>query len=283
MLRVHLLRRWGARACLERALLPRRCFSNGRPGTGVTDGERDRRIRLATALVTGVTGVAGLAWWQRRQADLDDDADDVDYSDTEYWERRYEAYPEVFDWFGQLPSLEPWIAPVASGKQRIVHLGCGTSVLPEEMHDKGCYGDIYNVDSSKACIDTMKLRNQTKRPQLKWLQADVRDLTGVFVDGEFDVAIEKSTLDAVCDNGHSEAGNRYVSEVARILHRKGEFLAFSFGPPASRLPYLEKHFDCKVHILHDHRCFAYQCVKKSGSGAGGGVPLADLREMRICS
>ena len=76
-------------------------------------------------------------------------------------------------------------------------------------------------------------------------------------------AIEKSTLDAVCDCGHAYEAHRYVAEVARVLRPDGVFLVFSYAPPVSRLCFLEPHFRCDVDVLHEHRCFAYQCRKKT--------------------
>lgn len=37
-------------------------------------------------------------------------------------------------------------------KVRILNLGCGNSILPEEMYDKG-YKNIYNIDISHVVIE----------------------------------------------------------------------------------------------------------------------------------
>jgi SAM-dependent methyltransferase len=49
---------------------------------------------------------------------------------------------------------------------RILNLGCGNSILPEEMYDRG-YKHIYNVDISPVVIEQMAKRNAFKRPELK--------------------------------------------------------------------------------------------------------------------
>ena len=49
---------------------------------------------------------------------------------------------------------------------KVLNVGCGNSVLPEEMYDTDGYRDIYNMDISQLCIDQMKQRNQEQRPEL---------------------------------------------------------------------------------------------------------------------
>ena len=56
-----------------------------------------------------------------------------------------------------------------------MNLGCGNSLISEEMYDEG-YLNIFNMDISQVCIDLMKTRNKTKRPKMKWEVMDVMDL-----------------------------------------------------------------------------------------------------------
>ena len=81
------------------------------------------------------------------------DVEEVDYGDVQYWKARYaeEWYQQPYDWLGTFASLKPWIAEAAKGS-RVVHLGCGTSLLAEEMFDSGAFGEIWNVDVSDACL-----------------------------------------------------------------------------------------------------------------------------------
>ena len=57
----------------------------------------------------------------------------------------------------------------------MLNLGCGNSIVCEDMYDEG-YTDITNMDISTVVIETMKKRNITKRPLMKWDVADVKDL-----------------------------------------------------------------------------------------------------------
>ena len=49
---------------------------------------------------------------------------------------------------------------------KVLNVGCGNSILPEEMYDLDGYRHIYNMDISQYCIDAMKQRNQDTRPEL---------------------------------------------------------------------------------------------------------------------
>lgn len=67
-------------------------------------------------------------------------------------------------------ALEPLIVQTVGDSDKstykILNLGCGNSVLSEEMYDKG-FKAIYNVDISPVAIEQMAKRNSAKRPELK--------------------------------------------------------------------------------------------------------------------
>ena len=75
-----------------------------------------------------------------------------------------------------------------------MNLGCGNSVICEEMYDEG-YENIWNMDISQIVIHQMVQRNQTSRPNMKWDVMDCRDLK--YNDEYFDLIIDKSTIDAL--------------------------------------------------------------------------------------
>eukprot|EP00438_Fugacium_kawagutii_P032865 Skav216124 [mRNA] locus=scaffold1946:245285:245974:+ [translate_table: standard] len=212
---------------------------------------------------------------------LSEDEESIDYGDIQYWLTRYNDrwYQQPFDWLGSFGSLQPWISPAAAGKQRkVVHLGCGTSLLAEEMHDSGKFGEIWNVDISEVCLQIMRQRNEQLRPALRWVKADLRDsktCSHLFEANYFDCAIDKSTLDSICDGGRDDEAAKYITEVSRILKPAGIFLMFSFSPPGSRLQHLSKFFSCKVEVAED-QCFVYRCSKLPESGTS--TPRADANE-----
>lgn len=76
----------------------------------------------------------------------------------------------------------------------ILNLGCGNSILPEELYDRG-YKNIFNIDISPIVIEQMHRRNAVRRPELKWEVMDVRSMR--FPSDHFDLIIDKSTIDAL--------------------------------------------------------------------------------------
>ena len=80
-------------------------------------------------------------------------------------------------------------------------MGCGNSVLPEQMYDLG-YRDVHNTDVSAHCIETMRKRNSETRPELTW---KVQDCTArsEYEGEQFDIVIDKSTTDALVCAKHA--------------------------------------------------------------------------------
>jgi 2-polyprenyl-3-methyl-5-hydroxy-6-metoxy-1,4-benzoquinol methylase len=62
---------------------------------------------------------------------------------------------------GEEAEVEGWKENV-----RILNLGCGNSILSEELYDRGLK-NIYNIDISHVVIEQMAMRNSVKRPELK--------------------------------------------------------------------------------------------------------------------
>ena len=78
---------------------------------------------------------------------------------------------------------------------KVLNVGCGNSILPEEMYDVDGYREIHSMDISQNCITNMISRNEERRPELKF---QVMDCTSLEYDsGYFDVIIDKSTIDCL--------------------------------------------------------------------------------------
>ena len=78
---------------------------------------------------------------------------------------------------------------------KILNVGCGNSILPEQMYDLG-YRDIHNVDISAPCIETIKNRNIEVRPELTWKVMSCLDMSE-YESNQFDIVIDKSTIDCL--------------------------------------------------------------------------------------
>ncbi|KAJ7117445.1 hypothetical protein C8R44DRAFT_790733 [Mycena epipterygia] len=115
------------------------------------------------------------------------------------------------------------------------------------MYDDG-YKNIVNTDYSSVLIEQMRARHSVLRPEMEWLEMDVRDLQ--FADGSFDVAIDKVTMDGmmtakgdvwdppqqVIDDCTAEVG-----EVIRTLKKPaGTFIYLTFGQPHFRRRFLTR-------------------------------------------
>ena len=78
---------------------------------------------------------------------------------------------------------------------RILVLGCGNAEFSEDLYDAG-YKNVVNVDISSVVIRQMNERNRELRPEMEFLVMDICDMTP-FESNSFDIAIDKSTIDAL--------------------------------------------------------------------------------------
>lgn len=129
-----------------------------------------------------------------------------------------------------------------------MNLGCGNSLISEEMYDEG-YLNISNMDISEVCIDQMKVRNVKTRPKMKWDVMDVMDLQ--YKDNQFDLIIDKSTIDAIlCGSDAYVNVAKMLKECQRVLKEGGYYVAISYGAPDNRnLHFKRKFLHCKLDIV----------------------------------
>jgi len=116
------------------------------------------------------------------------------YGDPKYWDKRYlENAGSVFDWLEEYHSLKSLLSELLTPKSKVLILGCGNAKFSEDLYDDG-FENIYNIDISSVVIETMSDRNRT-RSNMKYEVMDVCDIK--YPNGFFDVAIDKSTIDAL--------------------------------------------------------------------------------------
>ncbi|KAI5124280.1 hypothetical protein M0805_005127 [Coniferiporia weirii] len=197
-----------------------------------------------------------------------------DYGTVEYWDERYkkESDGSTFDWFKKYEDIAYILEQTIPDKSsKILMLGCGNSTLSEEMYDNG-YHNIVNIDYSSVVIKQMKEKNQEARPAMEWRQMDVRRLT--FGDSEFDVAIDKGTMDAMMTSKGDvwdppeqviKDCTMEVNEVVRVLkNQSGVFLYITFGQPHFRRRFLTRP-DTTLEIRELGEMFHYYIyVMKTG-------------------
>ncbi|CAZ79236.1 unnamed protein product [Tuber melanosporum] len=156
----------------------------------------------------------------------------------EYWNTRYATDSTPFDWFKNPTSIHPFLTkhlPPPTSNPSILHLGCGNSLLPEDLHRRG-YEDQTGLDFSEVVIRDMKAKYEGFEG-LRWEVMDVREMRGVG-DGAVDVAIDKGTLDAMLSGSLWDPPEEvrrntkaYVDEVARVLKGGGLFLYITYRQP----------------------------------------------------
>lgn len=79
----------------------------------------------------------------------------------------------------------------------MLNIGCGKSLLAEDMVLSGKPVDIISCDYSEQVVKDMQERAATKKLSLKYEVADVFELANTYKSEQFDVVIDKGTLDAV--------------------------------------------------------------------------------------
>jgi ubiquinone/menaquinone biosynthesis C-methylase UbiE len=168
------------------------------------------------------------------------------YSTREYWESRYKRDSVPYDWFKEWADLKPFLSCYLRSNYRILMLGCGSSLLSEQMY-LDSYEYITNVDFSNQVIEMMRKRCH-RLSNMSWLEMDVMNLVGLS-DCSFDIAIDKGTMDALlCDQtsvwdvDDHVAQNivKMLSEVSRVLRPEGVFIYITFGQPHFRRKLLER-------------------------------------------
>ncbi len=116
-------------------------------------------------------------------------------------------------------------------------LGCGNSLLSEEMYDDG-FNNITNIDISPIVISQMQERSIQSRPSMNFLTGDVTDMHQLETNS-FDSLIDKSTIDALlCGDNSFTMTAKMLKEVTRILKIGGVYFVISYGNPNARTIHL---------------------------------------------
>jgi len=100
-------------------------------------------------------------------------------------------------------------------RARVLIVGCGNSRLSENMFDDG-FSDVTSIDYSEVVVRTMTETVTSKKPALKYVVMDARELK--FPDESFDVIIDKGTLDSVlCGEETVRNSATMLAEIHRVL------------------------------------------------------------------
>ncbi|EEC79166.1 hypothetical protein OsI_19841 [Oryza sativa Indica Group] len=185
-----------------------------------------------------------------------------DYGAAAYWDARYSSPSPsstattgggggaFFDWYQAYPALRPLLRARLPASSRVLMLGCGNSLLSEDMVKDG-YEEVVNVDISSVVIEQMREKH-VDIPQLTYFQMDVRDMS-LFGDGTFDCVLDKGTLDAMmCGDDAPLGASKMLAEVARILRPGGIYMLITYGCPKERVQLLYQagsHKKIELYIM----------------------------------
>ncbi|KAB2625116.1 methyltransferase-like protein 13 [Pyrus ussuriensis x Pyrus communis] len=175
------------------------------------------------------------------------------YGESRYWDNRYANESGSFDWYQKYQSLAPlinlYVPRHPNQHNRILVVGCGNSAFSDGMVDDG-YEDVVSIDISSVAIQTMQSK-YSNRPQLKYLQMDVRDMSA-FETASFDAVVDKGTLDSLlCGSNSRQNATEMLEEVWRVLKDKGVYFLVTYGAPLYRLRLLRESSSwmIKLHVI----------------------------------
>ena len=90
------------------------------------------------------------------------------YGGPLYWDKRYTEFAgSTFDWLENYESLKSLFDLFVKPSHKILQIGCGNSILSEEMYDAG-FTDITNIDISSVVIEQMRDRSKETRPLMSY-------------------------------------------------------------------------------------------------------------------
>ncbi|KFV65606.1 Methyltransferase-like 13 [Dryobates pubescens] len=154
-----------------------------------------------------------------------------EFGSARYWDRFFRQRGQrPFEWYGAFPELCPVLHKYVRPCDKVLVVGCGNSELSEQMYDVGMCEGIVNIDISDAVIRQMRERSGSKRPKMSYLVMDVFQMD--FPDAEFQVVLDKGTLDAILTD-EEEATlakvDKMFAEISRVLQVGGRYLCVSLA------------------------------------------------------
>ncbi|KAJ3066276.1 hypothetical protein HDU99_003896 [Rhizoclosmatium hyalinum] len=180
--------------------------------------------------------------------------DNTQFAKQDYWESRYKAEAstnptETFEWVKGWSFYSQAITPLLNSTDKILHLGCGNSRFSIDMLQSG-FPHHTNLDYSPAVIENMRNVFREHEETVEWVVGDIFEL-GKAVDGrQFDVVIDKGTLDAFLTGFPDDDPwdpseevwdlvRKYMAQVHEAVKPGGLFLHITWAQPHFRKRFCE--------------------------------------------
>ena len=165
------------------------------------------------------------------------------YGEKEYWNKRYRGEgnagkgDHIEEWYLNFSHIDKFLTGISRAEKPILDVGCGVSLLGEELLEAGGFKSVICIDYSDVAIDKMKTRDN--KPGLQYMTMDASKMS--FPDNYFGAAVDKGTIDAVMSGEDADGVSRAIfvlKEVHRVLAPKGKFILVSSVPKMMYLPML---------------------------------------------
>jgi ubiquinone/menaquinone biosynthesis C-methylase UbiE len=106
-------------------------------------------------------------------------------------------------------------------------LGCGYSDVCGVLKQQGL-GSVCGVDILPAPIRYLSEKYGGEEPGMRFMVGDVTDLSPEFpCDGEFDLVVDKTTMDALLCDCNEQAAAMMICEASRLLRPGGVMVVIS--------------------------------------------------------
>ncbi|OQR78729.1 methyltransferase protein 13-like [Tropilaelaps mercedesae] len=184
-----------------------------------------------------------------------------DFASKDYWDRFFNQLCSPFEWYGEYRQLSRIFSLYANPIKRTLIVGCGNSSLSYDLDTNG-YKNVVSIDISDVAIKQMK----EKYPELDFRQMDASQLD--FADDEFNVVIDKGTIDALLPNLSGESVsmvNKLLAEVSRCLHKGGRFICVTLlqdHVAKTLFDFFIRASDNFSWVVRVHRCFEAEDTRR---------------------
>lgn len=168
----------------------------------------------------------------------------LEYGDATYWTLRYkEKSTEPFDWYLKWEQLKETLTPWLSAESQVLMLGCGTSLIPEQLVSEGLASSIVCVDQCAELIEALREKYNEKEA-FHFEALDAAQIPVTDWAERFDVVMDKAMLDAILSGRQGRPKAEEVLKAAlAVLKPSGRYVCISHARPGQRLPLLHSVAD----------------------------------------